>query len=632
MSKQLGNPLRKNMRFWDPGDRDPSDIVHMTLDAMSTQIQIRRQEAIRNAHLTDCDTTGLGITQSGNVDIPAVNSVNALASAGETSVAEISGHKITPFAITEAGTSEEQAKAAEFNKMTAALFRKHVFPKLYRWVWDAHRWSYGVAKVTQDGRNLCVDRVFPFEVHVDPFEVRLGWEYMRTGFHRYLVDREVLYWTMKDLGVEKDKLERIWTIPNGDKDMEVYQLDTSSDLVPLCEGWHKKSHEIAKDGKYFCGVRGATFIFEDWAKDRIPLQPLFHREPGIGIEPKSFTTRHWPAQKYLDEISESQRRSIKKLQGAKIVVFGDSDVQVLTGGQNQEATIIKVSGNRAPQVFNPEPFHPAMDEIRRRIPSEILQMEGIPEQWATGQVPSWMHRASGRAQQVAVEEGSKKMEPALNNVESFLLGVGELMFDALRDLSEQNGGYLVQYADGEQLRSRKFSEIDLGKGSYELKVQPANARFRSVSAQMDALDKLLERKVIDEDEFASLIDNPDIASIYKRRRAGRSNVLKNIETILADGKPMSAFPGDPFELILSLGSDALNEARLKGDPEERQAMLLDYIESAREMMARRDAPLAPQDVPGPPAGGPPPGAPPGPPPGMGGPPPGMPMPPPGMPS
>lgn len=629
----MGNPLRKNMRFWDPGDRDPSDIVHQTLDAMSDQIAQRRAEAIRNAHLTDCDTTGLGISPAGNVDTPAINGVNALASAGETSVAEISGHKITPFAITEAGTSQEQAKASEFNKLIAALFRKHVYPKLYRWTWDAHRWSFGAAKVTQDGRELCVDRIFPFEVHVDPFEAQLGWEYMRTGFHRYLVDREILYWRMKELGVKKDKLELIWTMPNGDKDMEIYQLSTSSDLVPFCEGWHKASHPDAGDGKYFFGIRGATFGLEAWDKDRFPIQPLYHREPGIGIHPIPFATRHWPAQKFSDELSESIRRSVKKLQGAKIVVFGDSDVQVLTGGQNQEATIIKVSGNRAPQVFNPDPFHPAMDEIRRRIPSEILQMEGIPEQWATGQVPQWMHAASGRAQQIAVEEGSKKMEPSINNVETFLLGVGELMFDALRDLAEVNSGYMVQYKDGEVLRAKKFADVDLGKGAYELITQPANSRFRSVGAQMDALDKLLERKVIDEDEFASLVDNPDIAAIYKRRRAGRSNVLKNIETILAEGKPMSAFPGDPFELILSLGADALNEARLKGDPEERQAMLLDYIESAREMMKERDAPLAPQTVQDPNAGGPPPGAPPGPPPGMGpmpGMPPGMPMP--GMPS
>lgn len=609
----MGNPLRKNMRFWDPGDREPSDIVHQMLDAMSTQIAQIRAEAVRNAHLTDCDTTGLGVASSGNVDVPSVNGVNALASAAETSVAEISGHKIVPFAITEAGTSQEQAKTGEFNKFIASLYRKHIFPKLYRWTWDAHRWSFGAAKVTQDGRGLCVDRVFPFEWHADPFETRLGWEYMRTGFHRYLVDREILYWRMRELGVKKDKLELIWTTPNADKDMEVYQLDTTSDLVPFCEGWHKQSHPDAGDGKYFFGIRGATFGCEPWDKDQFPVCPLYHREPGIGIHPKVFATRHWPAQKFSDELSESIRRSIKKLQGAKIVVFGDSDVQVLTGGQNQEATIIKVSGNRAPQVFNPDPFHPAMDEIRRRIPGEILQMEGIPEQWATGQVPQWMHAASGRAQQVAVEEGSKKMEPSLNNVESFLLNVGELMFDALRDLAEANNGYTVQYKDGEVIRLKRFVDIDLGKGAYELITQPANARFRSVGAQMDALDKLLERKVIDEDEFASLIDNPDIASIYKRRRAGRSNVLKNIETILAEGKPMSAFPGDPFELIIALGSDALNEARLKGDPEDRQAMLLDYIESAREMKQQRDAPLAPQSVGTPAVGSPPQGIQPGPP-------------------
>jgi hypothetical protein len=580
-----GDSPNRSFKFWDTSIQNSIGAhaaVHNALDASMDLIQSLRDEAYRNAVLTDCDLAPFGNIEY-NIDIPNLDADNVLLPAGEAIVSAMCSQKYVPMLITENGDFQQKKTARLNNQMLAGAFQKYGVHRLrHELAWDALRnRGGGVTKTVYDGADLSHERCFSWEIFVDPREARLGWKGVRTLYHRYLVDREKLYEQMLAKGVEKKKLETIWTYEGDSIDRDFYGVQTISDQVPFVEAYHLGYGN--QEGCYFGGIRGETFFIEGYEKPYFPYSFMYQFHPGSGVWAKPFVTQQWPQQKFYDELTQSTINAIKKGGQPRLAVYGNSKPSVMYAGENQEFAYVRMEANaRKPETLTFNPINPQVEEYRRSIPSRIAQNAGVPEQWVSGRVPAWLQEASGRAQQVAVEEGSKRMEPTFECMEEYFLDVGKKLMGAIRDAADVDPSFEIPIVTSKFRKKLKVNEVLMPDGEFDLIVHPANVRFRSPAAKFSSADVWLEKQAISVDEWREFQDMPDLESDNEYKSASRRIIEKNLDHIREHSVQMEAFPTDNHDLIVQMATEAANASRINDEGDEVYQLLADYASSAME--------------------------------------------------
>lgn len=578
---------KNSFRFWDKRLVElygAATLVTNALDQGFDHIQGVREQAYRNYVLAQRDTASWGEVDY-SVEIPNMNSDNILLPAGEAVVAAMCSQKYVPMLITENGSFQQREVAKKNNQLLAGAFQKYGVHKLrHELIWDALIEGAGVTKTSHDGTDVIHERHFFRDIFVDPVEARYGWRGVRTLYHRYLVDREELYWTMKARGAEEEELEKLWQYKADPKDTELFGPQTISDMVPFIEAYHLGAGK--RPGKYFAGIRGATFLLKDYEKKFFPYSFLYQFHPGGGIRTVPFITQFWPQQKFYDELTESTIQSIKKGGQPRLIVYGDSKPTLMTAGKDQEFAYVKLNQNaKKPETLQFQPINPQVEEYRRSIPDLIIRRAGVPEQWATGKIPAWLEAASGKAQQVAVEEGSKRMEPSFECVEEYIIDVGYKMQDAIREVAKTNKSFKIPIVTGRSREVVKVNDVLLPEEDYALIVHPANVRFRSPAAKFATADEWFEKRAIDMNTWREMQELPDEEAQDEYDLSTERIIKQNLDAIRRDKIPMSVMPTDDFDLVIKYGTAAANAVRRnpKEDPDgEIYMLIVDYIDSAVE--------------------------------------------------
>ena len=604
-------------RWWlarTPGQhKDPHDLVFAWIDRQQAHISRRREQAKRNAIMVGADVTPFGMTSlPSDYDAPRQN---ILLNATDTVSAKWSNQRVVPMAVTEGGTYDEQAKAQEFNRGIEALFEQcGVFANDTLWCDDALTWEAGVAKVTSRFGEPVVDRAFAFEIVVDPLEARYGWRGVRTLFHLHVMDKLVM---LEEYGDEIDPMTRdkILDAQVSRDDQILMNLDTKTDLVVVAEGWHLPSGPDADDGKYFVGGRGWTVVFDEYRRERFPLAFLYQKKPRIGVWQQPMVTRQAPSQHEHDKLSKKIEDSHDLVGVARIVVKKGAGV-VKAHLDDEVGTIIEVDDPGAVQEWTPQAVNADTYNYQERIAGNVLRFEGVSEMASQGQVPAGLQNASGKALQVYTDEGDGRLVPSFRNREAFLVEIGDLILDVLRD---DGADYVVQIVDGKQMRLVKFSELDIGAGRYRLRVEPTSFLAHTPSAKFQQLGEMRERGDITPIEFRKMSGVPDLLGQNELDTSAQDIIDKNIAKILRDGRAMTVLPFDNHDLIVERGTKAVNLARVRDEESDKLDLLIQYVQQAydfqqKKLQAQRDqqaamaappplpAPMAP--MPAPPVAGP----------------------------
>lgn len=586
---------KSSFRFWD--DRVTNDIgahaaVHNALDNSQGLIQSMRDEAYRNAVLTDCDLAPFGDIEY-NIDIPNMDSDNVLLPAGEAIVSAMCSQKYVPLYVTENGTRVQQEVAKKNNQMMAGAFQKYgVHSRRHELAWDALRnMGGGVTKTIYDGTDVTHERCFSWEIFVDPREARAGWQGVRTLYHRYLVDREQLYERLKAQGVEPEKLEAIWDYEGDAIDVDYYGAQTISDQIPYVEAYHLGYGDSV--GCYFGGIRTATFVLGDYTKKFFPYSFMYQFHPKMGVWQKPFVTQQWPQQKFYDELTQSSIDAMKKGGQPRLAIYGDSKISIQYAGKDQEFAYVKLAANaRKPETITYNPINPQVEEYRRSIPQRIAQNAGVPEQWVSGKVPAWLQESSGRAQQVAVEEGSKRMEPTFECMEEYMLDVGKKMDGAIRDAVEADPKFQIPLVTSKTRIVHTVKDVLLPEKDISLIVHAANVRFRSPAAKFANADAWLEKGAIDIDEWRELQDMADLEAMNALKTSARRIIQKNCDIIRSKKIEMEAFPTDSHDLLIQIATEAANDARCNDEGDDVVQLLAAYAASGLEEKVKLQAQIS----------------------------------------
>lgn len=642
--------------------RDPSeDVARITRQLWEDQGRNRQQRQLDCTELyygcdwSSDDDDGLTRNALSAVGVnPTPTGFNVVQSITDMSVSRLVQNRIRPLILTENGNAEQQQQADAQQKVVEGTFwdAKIYGEKGEHVCFDGHIYDAGGIKVYPDyaGKRPILDRIDPCRFMVSTREARLG--HPRSAYYYDAIDRGELLAMFRDSPA--DVLEAIANAPCAPRDLNLHRAEDREEFVDdveVFEAWHLPSSSVDRndptswgindegefdpalnpghDGRRVLCIQGKTLIDEPW-----PF-PYF---PVAWFKPKRKRRSYWS--RSVPEVLAGAQLMLNTMSARVDQILHLHAVPRLLVWKNAKLNTAKITNQVGAILETSVPPAQAVHQlVPQSVPGEYLSREkeiiawaekqwGTNEMALTGQKPAGIDHAPGM--QHLSDELAARHTTLMHAWESFHQDLAQLVIDCHRMLAEhckrKGEDYSVVFGGDRELQEIKWEQADLGAAVYRVKVWPTNLLPQTPAAKANKLIEWMQAGILTAEQAFTMVDHPDIDSLYGDIIYKRKNIEKKIESVISDGLSERNMP-HPYmqlELAMQLGTARLNEYEAKGYPDEKLDALRQFCEAVKKLMPPPPPPPAP---PGPPGAPPPPGAeaaPPMPPP------PAAPMPPPGV--
>ncbi len=541
-----------------------------------------------------------------------------------------------PFAMTVGGGAIQRDRAKKLEKAIHGELKKNDWESIEEQAsLDALVCSIGWGHVLHGQDTLTVDWVPAEDVLFDPAETRQK-KPPRFIARRHFMDKYVALerWGQSNpdfFGTKTNRINKIRKCKlakTGDTARD--QLGT---IIEVWAAYHVGSGGDAEDGAYAVVIDGATMEFADWDRDYLPLHPLVPFPRMRSLYGLSLMADFLPVQEEHDKLSGRIQKAHHRIGGTHLICAREAniDTRELSNEQGTAIDYDMTAGSDPVREFNPTPVNPQTYQYRDSLISEMYAAKGIPSMTATGQVAEGMAGASGVALESAEESVAERLLVPFRAKKRFLVGISWRIVEEARAMVENDPGYAVRHpGERRALGKIRWKDALLDRDTFDLDIDVVNALSKSPSARFAQLTEMLKSGGIQVEQFRRLFGIPDLEAENDVDLSDINIIDKVMDKIVIEGKALQPEPFDYLKLIIQRGRKFYNLCRDKEVPEDRLALLRDYVTRAKEMddadqarlaalqnpMAQAmpggavtsiQSPGAPQ--PGPPAPGPP-GAPP----------------------
>lgn len=542
--------------------------------------------------------------------------VNPISNCCHTLAARIASQKIAPQFLTSTNGVDsfglrETAKKAQ-KAVQGEWQRENVYRKVVSVFFDAAVLGLGAMAVfSRDGR-VCFERTFPGELIIDAkacqtTEPRTLYQ-VRPVPADVLVDR---YPKFRD---------EIWrAVGNfGIASPEPGYIEVT-DLVEMVEAWHLPSGKVSvpdgdkkinsKGGRHAVTIPGATLEMEDWTRDHFPFAWLRWSTPVIGWYPQGIPESSEPLQSEANKL-------LRRVQDAHHI-YSVARTFVPRGAvkkpdlRNVTGDIVEYDGNIAPKTDMPPSVSSEVYQFIGRLVEWVYEGEGVSMLSATSKKPAGVE--SGVALRTLQDTESGRHSLLSVAFEDLHVDLAKLTVEECQTLAAAGEqGYESRYRTKSGYEAINWGDLDLDRDAYELQVFPTSYLPYTPTGRLATVQEMLEAGFIDRKQAVLLLSFPDLDQFVSLETAALEDIDRQIEAMLVDGKPEHPERFQDLEAALARVTSALIRARCESVGEDRQQLLLDYIDQAVLLLE----PPAPPPEPGmgdqPGAGMPPEMMPPGP--------------------
>ncbi len=628
----------RDLRFWNPIEgedpKDPASFKTHTrvIDLVSRirrRTSARRQMDLYHACLyDDSEIGGLGPSGYDSTTFdPSTLSFNVVRQNVDTLTARIAKERPLPMPLTSGGNWKQQRRARKYGRFIEGSFEQtgvwKTSPKAAR---DAGLFGTGITHNYRVGAKIMHERVFPWELCVDPREAQHGTP--RSMHLRRWVDRLVLAERFPKMA---ELIEKAQSTGAGEDDWDM-GYDSTSDLVLVVESWHLRSGDDAKDGCHAICISNATLLREEYRRDYFPFSVLRMTDPlagffGTGLG-KMLTGIQYTINDTSMKVQEHQAMA-----GGYILVPDGSDVAT-EHLDNGVGTILRHAPGMVPTWINPQPVHPDVWNFVLTLLPWANNMSGVSQMSAQGQKPAGITAA--RALEHLSDEEGGRFALFSKAFEDYHVDIAWQQFDLQEEIVAEQGNVKVNAISRtngrRQLEPLDFKELRLDRDSFVLMVFPTSMLPKTPAGRIQMVQNLADAGWLSPDEAKMLLDFPDFERTQNLAQAAYNLVQKLIERMLeaedpeADGVYTYPEPFMNLDLCVSATQQAYLDAKIEGADERNLKLLSQFIQDA---IAEKKKASEPDPSQTPAAGAAPPVTiPEGPLPGM---PPGPPAPPPGPP-
>jgi hypothetical protein len=374
-----------------------------------------------------------------------------------------------------------------------------------------------------------------------------------------------------------------------------------ADMCKVVEAWHLPSSDGGDDGKHTLALSNGTLVFENWDYDTFPFVRVRWR-PAVG---------GWYSQGLADELMglQVEINRIAKRIGLGIHLMAVPRILVETGSKvvtehlsNQVASIVKYLGTK-PEVQSAQVFTPEVYSYLENLYNKAYALAGISPLESRAQKPAGLD--SEPALREYADLASERHAYFSMEWDEFFKDCAWQALRCARELKEQDIDVEAQNDGKSFLDVVKFSDCLFDDDNFTFKIATANLLPTTAAGKLNRVNDMAQSGILDPNQALKLLDFPDIQSAIGELTAQRAYVEKILYKMLSDGETVEVEAtnlnlGDAIKQV----NDAYLQAITDDAPEERLALVRQWLKDART------AAMPPPPPPAPPAG--PPGMPGGP--------------------
>lgn len=604
-----------DMRWWL--HKEPHLAVFDVGRRISRATRARRQQDLYMACLYDDDELAAIVSGPSAIGsyTPQTMSTNIIKRQVDAFVSKITKNRPIPMGLTKGGDYGAQRRAKAISKAFEGTLDLVNYWETREQRWrDAGLFGSGFAWNYRVGKKIVHDRVFPWEIEVDPREAMYGKP--RNLFLRRYIDRLELIERFPEyeeqiLEAESKAEDDRWSIG----------WDNTCDLVMVRGVWHLPTTDTSGDGAFAMCISNATLGgVKDYKRPYAPFSkadvlPGLVGYRGQGIA-KSLTGIQYEANSVGMKMQESGYMT-----GSYWLVEDGSEIEtdVLDNGVG---SVVRYRGSK-PEHYTPNPWHPAFFDwymfLRGRAPAEETRMS---EQATRGEKPPGLN--SGTAVRAWHQLDDEAHIPAGRSDERDVINTCWQFFDLFEEIYADNEdedadvespkSYTIHVESRNHGRSVleeiDYAKVRLDRERLNLRTFPTSFLTGTPAEQRQAVQELIEMGFLSQDEAIVLLDFPDLQRVLTLRGAARRNIERMIEKLRDSENPEKDYetpePAWNLELVRALSLTAYLEAKLDGVPEAnlKQIMRLATdaqaeMEDAKAKAAAEQAANAPPPMPGP---------------------------------
>lgn len=580
--------------------------LYKTLESVNTG---RQQANLRHLRLyNNQEISGLSVANYVLSTQPTTTNMrqnrltmNVVKSCIDTLVSKMVKSKIKPTFLTKGGSYDQQKRAQLLNKFTAGLFYKtklhQAAPMALR---DCFIFGDGFIKVyTDQNGELCADRIFPDEIHVDPNDAYYG--NPRTLYQRKFVAKDELIsmWPEHEEMIRKAPTE------------QTFRGRAVVECLLVVESWRRASKEGKPDGKHIIAIGTGALLLEDYSRVKFPIATIRYTQQPLGFYGMGVAEELIGIQVELNRILMHVVQCMRLISNPRVFVEAGSAVNTnqLT---NEIGGVVEYTGQppifMTPQSVSPEYFS-QMENLYRKA----YEIVGVSSLSAQSKNPLGSN-ASGKALREMSNIESERFMLTGQAYENFHMDVAELMLDEVRHSKKSVEVKSFNRKDGLEVISS--ADLDLSDDGYVMQVFPTSALPDTPSARLQTITEMMQSGLIDPEDGQELLDFPDLDARSQIQNSPIRLIRKQIESMLDSGKLIMPEPYDNLLKARSMATMYYNYARLADVEEERLDVLRQYIDAVQDLIQQSEqasqpaapaqallesqlaAPLATQAVPG----------------------------------
>lgn len=455
---------------------------------------------------------------------------NLIRSGCDTVQADIAGRqKPMPSFLTSGGDWKMRRRATKMDKFCEGQFNQSqgIYPDIWQLMntvfHDSAKMGTGIAKVWPDIENkkVEVERVFPWEVFVDPREAK--YSRPKSLFQVATMDRDMVLAIYGDTDEKKAMIERASPAPNNDGLRVV-------DSIKVWEAWRLPLNKKIP-GKHVIAIDGCLLAEEDWEEPDFPFLILHWNRNTVGFWGTGIAQEGAAQQALVDDVAErlAQRIAIcstlRTYVNPKVI-----DVKKMVEGGDSELVIEVDDMAQMPQTPPPQPASQAEFQWLAENIQRFYEMLGISTMSANAQKPPGVDAAV--AMQTLNDIATTRFLPKARAYEQSFATMGKLMIRAAARIAEKAGGYLVRWPGKNFLKEMDFADIKIDEELYEIRVASVSQFSRDPAAILELSQELFSQGLINKETFFELIKLPDLENALSLEGAEREYLEELFERYL----------------------------------------------------------------------------------------------------
>ncbi|MBO68108.1 MAG: hypothetical protein CL398_07320 [Acidiferrobacteraceae bacterium] len=496
------------------------------------------------------------------------NIVHSLCQAATSKIAK---HRPGISFLTTGGDWSQRRRAKDLDKfIQGQIYATKAYEVAQQAFLDACIMGTGIIKAfIQDGK-IHLERTPLMEMTLDTAES--GAAQPRQLFQTKVVSRHVLANQFPEhrdaiLSQEKDEDD------NADSD----DGGRFTDMVTCHESWHLPSGKGASDGRHVISIANATLLDESYSHDYFPFvfirwtnSPVSFWGNGLAREVKGIQVE---INKLLAQIQQQMHLATPK-------VFIEEGSKIVQAHLNNKIWgAIRYRGT-PPQFFVPRSVSGEMFQHLDRLINQAYEMTGISQLSAQSKKPVGLD--SGRALREFSDIESERFMVVGQSYEASFVEISRQIIDLVKKAGKKFTS--ISFSEDSGVEHIIWGDVKLEEDQYVMRIQPVGSLPQTPAAKLASITEMHMNGMFTKEEAMQLLDFPDLEQANKMANSHIDLLDKIIDDIIDEGKYASPEPFMNLALGLKRFQMAYNLAKREGAPEDRLALLRQWINQAAEMM------------------------------------------------